>query len=190
MKKSILRQYFLNKRKNYTPHYVNQMSQKIANNFFSTLKLDKIKYIHSFLPIVSFNEVNTWYILRRLWTHFPHIQTAVPVSDFTINCFESFLLQEQTELETNQWGIPEPTHRILIAERDINLVLCPLLAFDKKGFRVGYGKGFYDRFFQKCQPGAIKVGLSFEEAVEHIEDINQYDIPLNYCVTPKKFYVF
>ncbi|MDY6994028.1 MAG: 5-formyltetrahydrofolate cyclo-ligase, partial [Pseudomonadota bacterium] len=75
-------------------------------------------------------------------------------------------------------------------ERDINLVLCPLLAFDKKGFRVGYGKGFYDRFFQKCQPNAIKVGLSFEEAVEHIEDINQYDIPLNYCVTPKKLYVF
>jgi len=64
------------------------------------------------------------------------------------------------------------------------------LAFDEKGNRIGYGKGFYDRFLNECKKDVIKVGLSFFEATTTIEDTNANDIPLDFCVTPEKIYRF
>ena len=66
----------------------------------------------------------------------------------------------------------------------------PLLAFDKQGNRIGYGKGFYDRFLANCKPETIKIGLSFFEAEEEITDIFESDKKLNYCVTTKQVYSF
>lgn len=75
-------------------------------------------------------------------------------------------------------------------DKKIDVVFVPLLAFDKTGHRVGYGKGFYDDFLAKCRPQTIKIGLSFFDAEDHIEDIYQGDIPLDYCITPNKIYKF
>jgi len=61
----------------------------------------------------------------------------------------------------------------------------PLLCFDEKGFRCGYGKGMYDRFLSKCNENVITIGLSFFETEKRIDDIDQFDVPLNYVVTPK-----
>ena len=66
----------------------------------------------------------------------------------------------------------------------------PLLAFDSKGNRVGYGKGFYDTFLSECQPGTIKIGLSLFDAEPIIEDTSKLDVSLNYCVTPNRIYEF
>ena len=66
----------------------------------------------------------------------------------------------------------------------------PLLAYDKNGNRVGYGKGFYDKFLAECNPNTIKIGLSFFEPEELISDINTSDVQLNYCVTPNKTFKF
>ena len=90
----------------------------------------------------------------------------------------------------NFFGIAEPAGGNKISPKEIDLVLVPLLAFDQKGYRVGYGKGFYDKFLSECRMDVIKIGLSFFEAEEQIADINQFDISLNYCVTPKRIYDF
>jgi 5-formyltetrahydrofolate cyclo-ligase len=66
----------------------------------------------------------------------------------------------------------------------IDVVFVPLLAFDKNGNRVGYGKGFYDNFLAKCREDVIKIGLSFFEPEEIIDDVFKTDIRLDYCVTP------
>ena len=97
---------------------------------------------------------------------------------------------ETAELINNSYGIDEPADGNKIMENEIDLVLVPLLAFDKNGFRVGYGKGFYDKFFYQSRKDSIKIGLSFFEPVDEIEDINQFDIPLNYCVTPEELFIF
>ena len=68
------------------------------------------------------------------------------------------------------------------------MVLVPLLAFDTKGYRVGYGKGFYDRFLSKID--VKKVGISLFEAVECIADVHEDDIRLDLCITPKQIYSF
>lgn len=70
------------------------------------------------------------------------------------------------------------------------VVFIPLLAYDKNGNRIGYGKGFYDRFLDKCSTETIKIGLSFFDQEQHIIDVSENDVKLNYCVTPKKIYCY
>jgi 5-formyltetrahydrofolate cyclo-ligase len=64
------------------------------------------------------------------------------------------------------------------------------LCFDLRGFRVGYGKGFYDRFLKKCRADCKKIGLSFFEPVKEISDIEEFDVALNFAVTPQEIYNF
>jgi 5-formyltetrahydrofolate cyclo-ligase len=73
---------------------------------------------------------------------------------------------------------------------EIDLVFVPLLCVDKKGNRVGYGKGYYDKFLKECRRDIIKIGFSYFEPVEKIDDVNRYDVKLNYCITPESFYSF
>ena len=72
----------------------------------------------------------------------------------------------------------------------LDVVFVPLLIFDLQGQRVGYGKGYYDRFLGQCKKEVIKIGLSFFEPVATIEDLNPYDIPLDYGVTPNGTFTF
>ncbi|MFZ0597958.1 MAG: 5-formyltetrahydrofolate cyclo-ligase, partial [Flavobacterium sp.] len=72
----------------------------------------------------------------------------------------------------------------------IEVVFVPLLAFDNVGNRVGYGKGFYDKFLAQCKPRTIKIGLSFFEAENQIDDVFESDVKLDYCVTPEKIFRF
>ena len=145
--------------------------------------------LHTFLPIVRQNEVDTWSIIHRIWQHFPGVQVAVPV---VTNQLAHYLLTPETPLTENRWGVPEPQQnvRIAIDIEQIDLVLVPLLAFDKRGHRVGYGGGYYDQFLAKCRPDCLKIGVSPFEPVEHIADTVPTDVPLNACVTPIQVWRF
>ena len=101
-----------------------------------------------------------------------------------------FLLTDNTKVKKNEYNIPEPVDGIEVRSNKIDVVFVPLLAFDKKGHRVGYGKGFYDKFLSECKPNAIKIGLSFFDPEELITDVFDGDIKLNYCVTPNEVYLF
>ena len=84
-----------------------------------------------------------------------------------------------------------PVDGISVPVEKIDVVFIPLLAFDQKGHRVGYGKGFYDTFLARCRPRTLKVGLSlFEPELGNIEDVHEKDIALDYGVTPNKVYTF
>ena len=62
-----------------------------------------------------------------------------------------FLLTDNTKIKKNQYNIPEPINGLEVPTKKIDVVFVPLLAFDKKGNRVGYGKGFYDKFLIRMQ---------------------------------------
>ena len=70
------------------------------------------------------------------------------------------------------------------------MILVPLLAYDLQGNRVGYGKGFYDRFLAKCNANVQKVGLSYFEPLDSIGDAESFDIKLNSCISPEKIWIF
>ena len=101
-----------------------------------------------------------------------------------------FLLTENTKIKKNEFNIPEPLDGIEIPSNKIDVVFVPLLAFDKNGNRIGYGKGFYDSFLNECKTDVVKIGLSFFGAEERINEVFKTDIPLDFCVTPNEIYSF
>ena len=111
-------------------------------------------------------------------------------SDFESRKMTHYLLTDGTKIRKNKYNIPEPVDGIEVPDSKIEVVFVPLLAFDKKGQRVGYGKGFYDRFLAQCKPEVITVGLSFFEAEKEITDVDENDFTLNFCVTPSQTYKF
>lgn len=186
MNKAELRKAMLQRRRALSIDEVAVRSQRIAELFFRHFNLRGGQTVHVFLPIVKNNEVNTWPIIERLRLEHPEVRVAVPVTDAAQHVLTHHHLTEESVLVENVWGIPEPKDTQLVHAHEIDLVLIPLLAFDKTGHRVGYGKGFYDRFLADCRPDVVKIGLSLEPPVERIADPNVYDVPLDYAITPEE----
>ena len=164
-----------------------EKSCAIANELLKLPIWDK-KYFHVFLSITEHFEVDTEYILHILAGKDKDV--LISKSDFESRKMTHYLLTDGTKIRKNKYNIPEPVEGIEVPDSKIEVVFVPLLAFDKKGQRVGYGKGFYDRFLAQCKPDVITVGLSFFEAEKEITDVNENDFTLNFCVTPSQTYKF
>jgi 5-formyltetrahydrofolate cyclo-ligase len=190
MLKSELRRKYLARQKSFSPIERTRKSDLIGEIFFAHFDLSKIHFLHCFLPIEKFNEVETHIILQRAQRDYPHIKTLVPRVNFETNEIENLLFTHETELAPNLWQIHEPIHDELVETDKIDAVLVPLVCFDELGFRVGYGKGFYDKFLKNCRADCLKIGLSFFPPVEKIEDAQIFDVRLDYCVTPEKVFGF
>jgi 5-formyltetrahydrofolate cyclo-ligase len=188
MTKQELRRDFIQRRKALTAAEAAAQSQAIARLFFSFFAVENLKAIHTYLPIRRQNEVDTFPIIYTIQEKF--LKTHVVISRSLADTFEMEHYQwvPDMTLTINSWGIlePNPSSAIHYPLSEIDLVIVPLLAFDKHGNRVGYGKGFYDRFLAKCRSNAIKVGVSFFEPADRITDINPFDIRLDYCITPAR----
>ncbi|HWV71574.1 MAG TPA: 5-formyltetrahydrofolate cyclo-ligase [Pseudosphingobacterium sp.] len=152
--------------------------------------LTHVRYLHTYLPIVKNKEPDSLLIVDYLKTEWPEINLVVPKSDLTSNLMTHHLLDSGQGLISNKWGIDEPIAGESIKEQLIDMVLLPLLAFDMEGARVGYGKGYYDKFLANCKPGVQKIGLSLFDPVDRIIDIESHDVPLDICVTPNKIWTF
>ena len=187
MNKSELRQKYKALRNQLSEHDLEEMSLAIANKVL-TIPIWEKNYFHIFLPIQEQKEVNTECVLHLLAGKDKEI--IISKSDFQNKEMTHFLLTDNTKIKKNQYNIPEPIDGIEVPTHKIDVVFVPLLAFDKTGHRVGYGKGFYDKFLKECKPQTIKIGLSLYEAEEHIEDVFESDVRLDYCVTPVKVYCF
>ncbi len=187
MKKSELRTKHKQFRRDLSDSQIEDYSLAIANQLLE-LNIWQFSFYQIFLSIETLKEVNTEYILNILSGKDKHI--VVSKSDFSDYSMAHYLLTDNTKIKINDYGIPEPIDGIKITPQQIDVIFIPLLAFDTKGNRVGYGKGFYDRFLVDCKPEALKIGLSFFEAEQNITDVNDNDILLNYCVTPEKIYRF
>lgn len=190
MTKSELRKLYLEKRKALTAGEVAEMSLLLADRLFTSFDLAGIRTLHCFISISKFNEVDTSIIFQKVWNDFPNIDTFAPRMDRSIDELEHLPYTDASEMIENSWGIREPAGTKKADPKKIDLVLVPLLCFDERGFRVGYGKGYYDRFLARCRPDCLKIGISFFPPVDRIDDIHAGDIPLNWCVTPERVYRF
>lgn len=184
--KHALRIKYKKLREKLSEETVEEWSVQIANHSLA-LPIWEKTYYHLFLSIPEKREVNTEYLLHILQGRDKSV--VISKTNFVTHQMDHFLLQENTVLKTSAYGIPEPVEGLYIDPTVLDVVFVPLLGFDKKGHRVGYGKGFYDRFLQQCRPDTIFVGLSFFEPEEKIA-AQETDIPLHYCLTPKRVYSF
>lgn len=190
MTKSELRKLYLEKRAVMSASDVASMSMAIADTFFFTINPASVKTLHCYLPIERFNEPDTKLILQRIWQEFPELATTVPRIDFATGELTSVVYSSTCPVVQNKWGVSEPEGGTVIHPEAIDVAIVPLLCFDDRGFRVGYGKGFYDRFLSKCRPNCKKIGLSFFPSVQAIDDIDEYDIALDICITTDKTFTF
>lgn len=187
MLKKELRTYYKAKRAALTNTQIDDWSMQIANQLLP-LGIWEQNYYHLFLTIEEQKEVQTEYILHIL--HAKDKDVVISKSDFKTYEMTHFLLTDNTKIKKNSYNIPEPEDGIEVPNTKLNVVFVPLLAFDKNGNRIGYGKGFYDRMLEKCSVNTIKIGLSFFEATEVIPNVSPTDIKLDYCITPEKVYTF
>jgi 5-formyltetrahydrofolate cyclo-ligase len=148
------------------------------------------RWLHLFLPIPQQHEPDIWPLVRALWAQQPHLQLAVPVVQPDGHTLRHYHLTPATTLVNNRWGIPEPVGAAEVVPPQLDAVLIPLLAFDEAGHRVGYGKGFYDRFLTECRPDALRIGVSLEPPVPRIADTWEGDAPLHACLTPEQVWRF
>ncbi|MEO8573774.1 MAG: 5-formyltetrahydrofolate cyclo-ligase [Pyrinomonadaceae bacterium] len=188
MTKAELRAKYLSAQKTISAQDRAAKSSAISDLFFTGFDLTLIKYLHLFLPIEKFNEVDTRVIVARVWKEYPHVQTIVPRVDFETSEMQNLKFAPEMELVRNAWQIEEPTHNEYVETETIDMVLVPGLCFDQARHRVGYGKGFYDRFLRKCRPECVKIGLSFFHPVERIDDVHEGDEQLDRVITPERIY--
>jgi 5-formyltetrahydrofolate cyclo-ligase len=157
---------------------------------FQSFDFTGIQLLLSYWPMENHSEPNVELMARYLRLMLPEMQIAYPEIDASDYSMQAILTDEDTDFKINNWGITEPIGTNIIPNYQVDLIFIPLLAFDERGYRVGFGKGYYDRYLAKCKPETIKMGFSYFEPVAQIADTNQFDVPLNYCITPQHIYEF
>ena len=187
MDKSELRIKYLNKRLQFSEVEIDLKSRMILDLISKKFVLEN-KVISLFLPIKIKNEVNTYFIWQFALEN--KAMVTVPKSIFETNELIHYRLVNLDQLVINKYNIPEPTTGVVFLEESFDIVFIPLLTIDKRGYRVGYGKGFYDRFLKKCKKECIFIGLYLFDDIEIIDDLNEFDLPLDYCVTPNQIIKF
>ena len=157
---------------------------------FQTANLPFISTLFSFWPIEENKEPNAHLFTDYLEFKNPELVIAYPKSDFFMDEMFAVSTNAETSFIKNEFNIYEPEEGNRIETDEIDMILVPLLAFDKNGYRVGYGKGFYDKFLAGCRKDCIKAGLSYFPPVNVIADKDEFDVPLDLCITPQTVYVF
>ncbi|GAK75117.1 5-formyltetrahydrofolate cyclo-ligase [Nonlabens ulvanivorans] len=188
MEKQALRNKYKQLRLDLSPQAVEDYSLQIANRLL-TMDIWDFKMYHLFLSIEKHKEVQTDFILHALQGKDKNV--ILSKSNFLDYSMSHYLLTDDTRILINKWGIPEPDgNGIAIDEKQLDVVFVPLLVCDSMGNRVGYGKGFYDRFLEKCRPTVLKIGLSFVKPLNYQIETYPNDIPLDVLVCPDEIYDF
>jgi 5-formyltetrahydrofolate cyclo-ligase len=189
MDKKALRSYYLQLRLQLSEAEWVQGSKRMCDLFFIHVDLAFVRSLHIFLPLKKKAEPDTWLIIERIKREFPHVQIVIPKIDPTTKQLRSIVLEGTSQLTQNEWGIEEPDFGKEVAPKEVDVVIVPLLVFDRSGHRIGYGKGFYDKFLSQCRADSKKIGLSFFEPVENIQS-EPFDVALTSVITPSSYFSF
>lgn len=183
-----LREEYLKKREDLSKAEIHRLNLDLFSEF-KKLTLKNLRFIHFFVPIEKFTEPNTLPIIHWALKEHPEVKIVLSRCSLETNLMEHFVWDGQELLE-NRWGIKEPHTGTRVLSQQLDAVIVPLLIFDKEGNRVGFGKGFYDRFLGDCRGDCKKIGLSFFDPIDEIKDTDSFDVKLNLVITPSKTWQF
>jgi 5-formyltetrahydrofolate cyclo-ligase len=187
MQKKAARQFFLNQRKALSQLACVKLDDLLLIQF-QRFNWNNFNRIGNFYPLKKYNEPNSFLLSSYLQYTIPNIKIAYPrilQDDKNMEFFE-----ETEEFTVNKWGIVEPLPIQKMSISQMDAVLVPLLGFDTTGHRIGFGKGFYDRYFENNTNSCLRIGISYFDPIPKIEDTDQFDVPLTHCITPSKIYEF
>ncbi len=187
MLKSEARSQFLAQRKELSSQ------ELLMRDDLLLIQFQKMDWTHthvlgSFYPMEHQNEPNSLLLTDYLKFIIPDLQVMYPVVNLSQHTMQFFPSSDQTQ--TNPWGIEEPLPNNTIPAQNIDTFLVPLLGFDKLGHRIGFGKGYYDKYFENAPVHVSRIGISYFEPIDAILDTHQFDVPLTHCITPWNSYEF
>jgi 5-formyltetrahydrofolate cyclo-ligase len=187
MLKQYIRKHYAAQRQKITPAEKSKLEDLMLIQF-QKLNLPA-SILLSYAPIESKNEFNPYLAENFLSFMNENLQLCFPVIKPSTETMQAALIDDDTIYILNKYNILEPEEPVLVNPAEIDVVFVPLLAFDKNGYRVGYGKGYYDKFINLCRADVVKVGFSFFDPIE-IDDVQPHDEKLSYCVTSTDIYSF
>ena len=180
MTKSEIRKNNLKKRKELC--FRKEKDEKLLN---SLLSCDFYKNAKTVMTYISYkSEIDTKTLIMRMLKDKKRV--CAPVC-FENGIMEAFEFSDFESLEISEKGILEPDTKKKVLKYEIDLIIVPGCAFNKSGFRVGYGGGFYDRYLQNLK--SVTCGLFYEELKTDFSP-DETDIPLNFIITEENIYKF
>ena len=181
LEKKIIRKFLINRRKQLSGDYEKKnMSHVHLRPLLNNINSD---YVGSYVDYnfeLSTNSLNKYLIKKN-------INICLPKINSQSNEINFFKFSTGTKLIKNKYNIlePEVTNEIIFPK----LVLVPLLAFNESGFRLGYGGGFYDKYFSSQEEkDIIKVGLGFSFQKANQIPIESHDQKLDWILTESYLY--
>lgn len=185
MKKTELRTLYKHKRNQFSLFEIQENSMKILENLKKMPIWEKSSY-HIYIPIEKQKEINTYLIINYLFSLHKSVIVPKIEGDKMKNC----KIGRNVEWNLGKFDIPEPKSFQLVHNDVIEVVFVPMLICDQSGNRVGYGGGFYDRFFHALKQDVLKIGLNYFSPIAKISDVESTDVPLDYCVTSNEIVSF
>lgn len=181
MKKNI-RQQVLNARKQLASQTQTEKSKMIFNRL---REFDPYKTAKNIMVYIDFrNEVKTDFIIDDLIASNKKVIIPICVPK-TKDLILSQLLDPAKELAEGTFGVLEPKKEYIrkVDPASIDLVIVPGVAFDRQGYRIGYGAGYYDRFFQKLPKPVPSVAIAFDLQIIDKVPADDFDYPVDYIIT-------
>lgn len=157
-----------------------RLSQRILNSALRWIQREGFDSVMLYLSMRS--EVETTDLLEGLLNSGKQICAPV-INTEQVKLTPRRIQNPKTELVRHRYGMLEPNDACPIFPTEhLQLIVVPGIAFDQKGYRLGYGKGFYDRFLTKC-PHAIPIGLAYQ--IQVVEDTfpQAWDVPVQHIFT-------
>ena len=158
---------------------VDELSKKALNRLIKFIEWDNIHRVHTYIPITANNELDTWPLINYLRENHPDIEIYLPKLDG----FAKF--GPDTKIDENRLGIPEPEEEKLKEHISFDLIIVPIIGFDRRGYRLGYGAGYYDKFLaeHKCKN---VIGLAY--AISELDAIpdEPHDKRMQTIITDKE----
>lgn len=184
MDKNELRKKILKRRKELSNKDIVYLSNKIIDLLINTILYKNANYIMTYIDFR--NEVKTEKLIKKSLEIGKKI--IIPISLIeSKKLLLSELKDYDKELTTGAYGILEPKKKYIreVTPEILDLIIVPGVVFDKRGYRIGYGGGYYDRFLLNINKSVPKVALAFDFQI--VEKINEekHDIPVDYIITEK-----
>ncbi|MEQ9468965.1 MAG: 5-formyltetrahydrofolate cyclo-ligase [Ekhidna sp.] len=182
--KSLFRKTILQYRQLLDEGVYAERNERLFQRLQELVDSKRPKKIHTFLAMKKNREPDISFFLNWFWER--DIGMMVSKTDFQSKKMHHYNLTPATKLKENRMGIPEPEDAAAVSIEQADLILVPLLVSDRKGHRIGYGGGYYDRLLRETK--ALKVGLCLSPPVDKILQREDWDIPIDYLITPFKTY--
>lgn len=177
--KEELRNYYKNKRKFLNNHFVHESSEIIFNSLLKIIeesqKFNTIMSYMSFENEVKTNQINNYIIRKGKKLILPKISNHELIPIETSN---------PDNYEISKFGIKEPLGKIF--NEKIDIIIIPGIVFDKNGNRIGFGKGYYDKFLQKNN--SCRIAVSYDFQVRDFIPSEFFDAKMNLIITEKNCY--